>query len=166
MILTLIGMSGGGKSTVGKVLARRLRYRRIDTDKLIEDTKGKKLQSLIDEDGDMALIGIEQDCILSMQLPDDCIISTGGSVVYSEKSMNFLKENSTIIFLDVPFTTLEKRLSNIGNRGVVGLKHGSLYDIYQERYPLYQKYADMTIHVSDSDSVRDVVKKIIGRLDI
>lgn len=164
MIITLIGMAGGGKSTVGKVLARRLGYKRIDTDNLIENTTGKKLQTLIDENGDMALIGIEQDCILSMQLQDDCIVSTGGSVVYSEKSMEYLKEHSTIVFLDVPFSTLEKRLSNIGSRGVVGLKDGSLSDIFQERYPLYQKYADVRIDVSDSDAVRDVVKKVRNSL--
>lgn len=166
MIITLIGMAGGGKSTVGKVLARHLGYKRIDTDNLIENETGKKLQSLIDENGDMALIDIEEGCILSLQLPDNCIISTGGSVVYSEKSMNYLKEHSTVVFLDVPFNTLEKRLSNIGSRGVVGLKDGSLNDIFLERYPLYQKYADITINVSDSDVVRTVVKKVLNSLDM
>jgi shikimate kinase len=164
MIITLIGMAGGGKSTVGKLLARRLGYKRIDTDNLIEDMTGKKLQSLIDENGDMALIDIEQGCILSLQLEDNCIISTGGSVVYSEKSMTYLKNQSIIIFLDVPFATLEKRLSNIGSRGVVGLKDGSLYDIYKERIPLYEKYADITIDVLSSDAVRDVIEKVISSL--
>ncbi|WP_406659811.1 shikimate kinase [Methanolobus sp. ZRKC3] len=166
MIITLIGMAGGGKSTVGKVLARQLGYGFIDTDHLIENSTGKALQSLIDEMGDMALIDIEEGCILSLELQDNCIISTGGSVVYSERSMDFLKRTSTVVFLDVPFATLKRRLSNIADRGVVGLKNGTLHDLYRERIPLYQKYADITVKVSGSDAVKKVAKKVLDSLSL
>ena len=166
MIITLIGMAGGGKSTVGRALARKLGYGFVDTDHLIEEATGKSLQALIDESGDMALIGVEEKCILSLQMQDDHVISTGGSVVYSERSMEFLKSSSTIVFLDVPFPTLQRRLANLDSRGVVGLKGGSLYDIYQERILLYEGYADIIVKVSGRDAVRKVVAKVMDALSL
>lgn len=160
MIITLIGMPGAGKSSVGKRLARLLDYAFIDTDDLIMHAAGSMLQKIVDEQGDMAFIGVEEQCILALDLQDNYVIATGGSVVYSEKAMQFLKANSVVFFLDVPFEAIARRLSNIDARGVVGLKGKGLHELYQERTGLYAAYADVIIKVSGKDKVQDVVKKI------
>ncbi|MBN2109490.1 MAG: shikimate kinase [Methanosarcinaceae archaeon] len=165
MTITLIGMPGAGKSSVGKALARRLAYRFIDTDVLIQEHSGAALQELIDGMGDLALVGAEEECILSLKLQDDCIISTGGSVVYSGKAMHFLREGSSIVFLDVPFGIIKRRLSNLDSRGVVGLKDKGLYQLYRERSRLYAGFADIRIRVKGKDKIRDVVEKIVMQLE-
>lgn len=163
-MITLIGMPGAGKSSVGKRLALLLGYVFIDTDDLIIHAAGSLLQDIIDKRGDMGLIGIEEQCILGLELQDNCIIATGGSVVYSERSMAFLRSSSTIVFLDVPYETIARRLSNIDTRGVVGLKGRGLRELYQERTGLYAAYADVTIKVSGRDRVQDVVNRIMERI--
>lgn len=164
MIITLIGMPGAGKSSVGKALARNLGYCFIDTDILIQEHSGAALQELIDKKGDTALIGVEEQCILSLELQDNCIVSTGGSVIYSGKAMHFLQERSRIIFLDVPFGIIKMRLSNLDTRGVVGLKDKGLYQLYKERSRFYAEFADIRIKVLGRDRVRDVVEKIVARM--
>ncbi|QLC50614.1 shikimate kinase [Methanolobus zinderi] len=164
MIITLIGMPGAGKSSAGKMLARRLGYCFIDTDDLVREYSGAALQQLIDEKGDLALIDVEEQCILSLELQDNCIISTGGSVIYSEKAMHFLQENSCIVFLDVPFGIIKIRLSNLDTRGVVGLKDKGLYQLYRERSLLYAEFADIRIKVRGKDKIKDVVEKIVMQL--
>lgn len=161
MIITLIGMPGAGKSSVGKRLARALGYRFIDTDALIVSAASTGLQSIVDEKGDAALIDIEEQCTLSMVLHDNCIIATGGSVVYSEKAMSFLKARTTVIYLDVTFEMIARRLSNIDTRGVVGLKGKTLHELYLERSRLYTKYADVTIRVRNRDKIHDVVNRVL-----
>jgi shikimate kinase len=160
MIITLIGMPGAGKSSAGQKLASLFGYEFIDTDKLVIDDSGKDLQDIVNDLGDLALLKAEEQSIINMKLEDNCIIATGGSVVYSEKAMNFLKEHSVIIYLDVPFGTIVSRLSNLTTRGVVGLKEKGLHGLYEERTGLYRSFADYTIEVSRKDKVIDVVKKI------
>ncbi|MDW7732215.1 MAG: shikimate kinase [Methanolobus sp.] len=164
MIITLIGMPGAGKSSVGRALARHLGYCFIDTDILIQEHSGAALQELIDERGDTALIGVEEGCILSLELQDNCIISTGGSVIYSEKAMLFLQERSCIIFLDVPFGIIKMRLFNLDTRGVVGLKDKGLYQLYKERSRLYTEFANIRIKVKGRDRIRDVVEKVVEQV--
>jgi shikimate kinase len=164
MIITLIGMPGAGKSSVGKRLARLMGYAFIDTDNLIINAAGAPLQNIVDEQGDMALIGVEEQSILGLQLKDNSVIATGGSVVYSEKAMQFLKANSIVVYLNVPFEAIARRLSNIGTRGVVGLKGKGLSELYQERTNLYAFYADVTIKVAAKDKVQDVVTRIGDKL--
>nr|WP_321496376.1 shikimate kinase [uncultured Methanolobus sp.] len=160
MIITLIGMPGAGKSSAGIKLASLLGYEFIDTDKLVIDDSGKGLQDIVNDLGDMALLKAEEQSIISMKLKDNCIIATGGSVVYSEKAMNFLKSNSVIVYLDVPFGTIVSRLSNLTTRGVVGLKEKGLHGLYEERTGLYMSFADHIIEIGRKDKVMDVVEKI------
>jgi len=164
MIITLIGMPGAGKSSAGKALARRLGYCFIDTDNLIREQAGTALQKLLDEKGDLALIDVEEGCVLSLEPEDNCVISTGGSVVYSGKAMEFLQARSSIIFLDVPFGIIRSRLSNLDTRGVVGLKDKGLHQLYKERSRLYAEFADIRIKVNGKDKVKDVVEKIVMQL--
>lgn len=98
MNITLIGMAGAGKSTIGKALAKRLDYTFIDVDRLITDRTGMPLQVLIDKQGDSALLRFEEEAILGLGQVDNCIISPGGSVIYSEKSMVYLKTSQKLSF--------------------------------------------------------------------
>lgn len=164
MIITLIGMPGAGKSSAGQRLASLLGYEFIDTDKLIIDVSGTGLQNIVNDLGDMALVRAEEQGILGLELKDNCVIATGGSVVYSEKAMQFFKERSVIVYLDVPFGTIVTRLSNLSTRGVVGLKEKGLHGLYKERTILYRSFADHTIVVGRKDKVMDVVKKIISNV--
>jgi len=162
MNITLIGMAGAGKSTVGRALAKRLDYTFIDVDRLITEKTGVPLQVLIDKQGDSALIRFEEEAILKLGQVDKCIISPGGSVIYSEKAMEHLKNMSKIIFLDAPFKNIVKRIPNARKRGIVGLRDRSLKELFEERIILYQKYADFSIKIKGQESIPELVEKIIG----
>ena len=142
--IVLIGMPGVGKSTVGVILAKVMGYQFLDADLLIQKQEGKLLREIIAEVGADGFIEVENRVNASI----DCsktIIATGGSVVYGQEAMEHLKSIGTVVYLAVPFPVLEKRLSDIKGRGVV-LKDGqTLYDLYMERTPLYEKYADVCI---------------------
>lgn len=157
--LTLIGMPGAGKSVIGKLLAQRLNLDFVDTDKLIESSHKTSLQSLLDDRGYFALRQLEEKQIVAMTLTNQ-VIATGGSAVYSEVAMQHLKTASTIIFLDIPLKTVEQRIDNFDHRGIARAPHQNLEDIFQERYPLYLKHADIQVD-NDRGSAEKVVKQII-----
>jgi shikimate kinase len=161
MNITLIGMAGAGKSTIGRALAKRLDYTFIDVDCLITEKTGMPLQALIDKHGDSALIRFEEEAILKLGQMEECIISPGGSVVYSEKAMEHLKKVSKIVFLDAPFRSIIKRIRNTRNRGIVGLRDRSLKELFEERVILYKKYADFTIKIRERENIPKIVEKII-----
>jgi shikimate kinase len=161
MNITLIGMAGAGKSTIGKALAKRLGYTFIDVDRLITGNTGMPLQTLIDKQGDLALIRFEEEAVLSLRQANTCVISPGGSVVYSEKAMTHLQKISKIVFLDAPFKSIVKRLPNAQNRGIVGFRNRSLKELFDERISLYQKYANFSIKLDGKENIQEVVEKII-----
>lgn len=161
MNITLIGMAGAGKSTIGRVLAKQLGYNFIDLDLLIKENTGMPLQALIDKQGDLALIKFEEEAILRLNQVDNCVISPGGSVVYSENTMQHLKEISKIIFLNAPFRIIIRRLPNARKRGIVGLRDRSLKELFEERMILYQKYADYSIKLKGKESIQKIVENII-----
>ena len=161
MNITLIGMAGAGKSTIGRVLAKPLGYNFIDVDLLIKENTGMPLQALIDKQGDLALIKFEEEAILRLNQVDNCVISPGGSVVYSENTMQHLKEISKIIFLNAPFRIIIRRLPNARKRGIVGLRDRSLKELFEERMILYQKYADYSIKLKGKESIQKIVENII-----
>lgn len=160
--LTLIGMAGAGKSTLGVLLAKALGYDFIDTDILIQQKHKKLLQEIIDEEGIDAFLTIEED-ILSELTIDRAIIATGGSAVYSDKAMQALKQHSTVVYLEVPYEEILSRVKNIATRGIV-LKHGnSLKDAFEERQPLYHQYADIVVDCSKKD-IESTLSEIINQL--
>ena len=142
--IVLIGMPGVGKSTVGVILAKVLGYQFLDADLLIQEQEGKLLKDIIAEVGTDGFIQVENRVNASIQC-SKTIIATGGSVIYGKEAMEHLKEIGKVVYLEVPFAILEQRLSDIKGRGVV-LKDGqTLYDLFMERTPLYEKYADIRI---------------------
>jgi shikimate kinase len=142
--VTLIGMPGCGKSTVGVLLAKALNLQFTDTDLLIQQKYGKFLWQLIAERGAEAFKRMEAGVILSLGCGDTCI-ATGGSAVYSGEAMRHLKKISRIVFIDLPCGEIERRVADIRGRGVVIDKGKTLPALYDERRPLYLRYADITV---------------------
>ncbi len=160
MNLTLIGMPGAGKSTVGVVLAKMISYEFIDTDILIQLKKGLSLQEIVDAYGYIALRQIEEETVCSLDV-NNSVIATGGSVVYSEKAMEHLKRISKVIFLKTTYTTLLKRINNFDTRGLAKARNQTFEDLFKERMPLYERYADLSIdcdNLSQEDAARMVIK--------
>ena len=155
----LIGMSGAGKSTLGVLLAKALGKHFTDTDIIIQQHTGKLLQEIIDTEGVARFMEIEEEVVADLDL-HNTVIATGGSVVYSEKAMDALKKNGTAVYLAVEYEELVKRLSNITTRGIVFKGSNDLRAVYEERLPLYEKYADITVRSATLDIEASVVRII------
>ncbi len=150
--IILIGMPGSGKSTVGVQLAKTLGLNFIDTDLLIQNRTGKLLQTTLEEEGYLRLREIEAETLLSLQLQQD-LVATGGSAVYSDQAMQHLAKQGCVIYLNVSFEEIQRRINNEGNRGIARPAGQSLEDVYKERTPLYEQYAALTI---DNNQVLDI----------
>ncbi len=147
--VSLIGMPGAGKSVVGRGLADHLGWRFVDTDRLIEEREGAKLQGILDDAGYLAVRRLEEATILTLKL-ERCVIATGGSAVYSQSGMSHLQEMSTIVFLDIDLATVKQRVRNFDQRGIACAQDQTLEAIFAERYPLYRQYAEITLANSKS----------------
>lgn len=161
--IVLIGMPGVGKSTVGVILAKMIGYQFTDADLLIQKQEGKLLHEIIAEKGTDGFIEIEERVNASIEA-SHTIIATGGSVVYGKKAMEHLSRIGTVVYLKVPYDTLEKRLEDIKGRGVVIKEGQTLRTLYDERTPLYEKYADIEIS-EDGLNVEQTVEKLLERLN-
>ena len=157
--IILIGMPGCGKSTCGVLAAKALLKNFFDTDLLLQNLEGKRLQNIIDENGIDYFNAAEEKAILSLDI-QGTVIATGGSVVYSERAMRHLKELGKIIYLHLSYDSMEKRLSNITTRGVVLKKGHTLRDMYNERLGLYERYADEVLNC-DGLTVEETVESIV-----
>lgn len=160
-------MAGAGKSSTAKAIAEMLGYGFIDVDDLIKKAAGMPLQKIIDVEGDEGFIRREEKAIFSIQKPSRTVIATGGSAVYSDRAMEFLRNISIVIFLDVPYTVLRRRLASSADgwssRGIVGLKNKTLHSLWKERRPLYARYADMILNAAGLKP-KELAEKIILRL--
>ena len=156
--IALIGMPGSGKSTVGVVLAKRLGRRFVDSDLVIQERHGKLLHELITEHGVEGFWQIESNVNASLNL-ENSIIATGGSACYEPEGMQHLRDISTVVYLKLPYEEVEQRLGDLNARGVTLQPGQTLRDLYEERTPLYEKYADLIIDCSRK-MLRDVVAEI------
>jgi len=161
--VVLIGMSGAGKSTLGVLLAKALGKQFADTDLLIQQRTGRLLQQIIDSEGVDRFLEIEEETVLGAELRG-CVIATGGSVVYSERAMEALRRYGTVVYLAVSFAELATRLGNITTRGIVFKGSSDLRTVFEERLPLYQKYADITVDCTRSD-VEASVRALLSALE-
>ena len=164
MNITLIGMAGVGKTFIGQELARTLNYEFIDVDERIEKKFNLKLQEIVDRFGEQRFLKIEEQAVLGLDYFDHSVISPGGSVVYSTPAMEYLRKNSFVIFLDASSESIKKRIDNESTRGIIGLKNRKLEDLFQERRPLYEEYAEVTITLLDKLNTNAVVKEILQKL--
>lgn len=162
--IVLIGMPASGKSTAGVVLAKFLGYDFIDTDILIQEKTGKLLHEIISEKGPLGFKKIEEDINASVYCHKS-IISPGGSVIYGERAMKHFKEIGAIVYLKLPYHEVEHRLGNLKNRGVVLQAGQTLLDLYNERAPYYEKYADIIVEEAGM-SVEETIGEIARKLGI
>ena len=164
--IVLIGMPGVGKSTVGVILAKVLGYQFIDADLVIQKRENRLLHEIISEEGLDGFLKAEENAnVYIAQNEEKSIVATGGIVVYCEKAMQELKKTGRVIYLELEYDQLKKRLGNLKGRGVV-LKDGQdLRGLYEERIPLYEKYADLTVNEKNLD-VEQTLQKIVDRLSL
>ena len=160
--IVLIGMPACGKSTLGVVLAKTLGRGFIDTDLIIQQQQKRLLQDIINTDGLEHFLDCERDAVMSV-ICENCVIATGGSVVFRDDAMRHLKENGTVVFIDVPVEMLEARLSNIRTRGIAAAKGETVAEIYSERLPYYKKYADIVL-TANGDNIEQSVEELIRML--
>jgi shikimate kinase len=161
--ISLIGMPGVGKSTVGILLAKALSMGFVDTDVLIQERERKSLRELLAERGTNGFLALEETHVLELD-PSDRIVATGGSVVYSRRAMRHLKDWGPVIHLELPLDELRFRLDNLELRGVVRGPGQDLEGLYAERIPMYRDWADMEIQCSGMTH-EAVVRAILERTD-
>lgn len=162
--IVLIGMPGAGKSTLGVVLAKILNYDFLDADLVIQNKHGKTLQTLINEHGPQGFLDVENQDLQEINV-HRTIIATGGSAVYSDQAMEYLRSIGTVVYLQISYSELANRLGDLQERGVV-MKGGmgmSLADLYEERLPLYEKWAEITVDV-EKTSITQAAKKVVAAL--
>ena len=157
--ISLIGMAGAGKSSVGKELAAALDLSLIDSDDLIENQYDQTLQSILDQQGHIKLRAIEESVLTSINF-DQTILSTGGSAVYSPKAMRHLQEHSMVIYLEVPFIQILERVPSFLNRGFAKNPEQTVEEAFLERQDLYEEYAHHTI--KNTKDLHSCVSKIIN----
>ncbi len=160
--LILIGMPTSGKSTVGIILAKALGYDFVDGDLVIQKQTGKKLAKLMEEHGVEGFLALEEEitCGLSCR---HSVIAPGGSVIYGEKAMEHLRELGKIIYLKIDLDMLDERLHDAKNRGVALRDGQTIEELYNERVPLYEKYADITVD-ERGHALEDMVVLIVSQL--
>ena len=147
--ITLVGMPASGKSTVGVLLAKRLGYSFVDVDIVIQEKEGRLLQEIIAEEGLNGFMEVENRVNAGLSVHKS-IIAPGGSVIYGKEAMEHLKEISTVVYLKLSYEAVEARL---------GLKDGmTLRDLYAERVPYYERYADITVDETGLDAGQTVDK--------
>ncbi len=144
MNIVLIGMPGCGKSTVGVLLAKSLLMDFVDTDLLIQNRYGKSLCEIIEADG-LEEFKAKENAVLSALTCENSVIATGGSAVYGQEAMAHLSREGTVIYLKLSPAAIARRIQNIKTRGIAMKEGTSLADLYAERAPLYERYAQLTI---------------------
>lgn len=165
MNITLIGMPGSGKSSVGRVLARRLGYAFLDVDPLIVDAYGKaSLQEVLDSLGPQGFLDAEAEVVSSL-LCENTVLAPGGSAVLRKKGALHLKVLGPVVYLKLPCPVLEKRLWNLKSRGVPLAPGQTLAQLYDLRAPFYETYADVTVD-ADQPRIRDTVDQILTALEL
>lgn len=165
--VTLIGMPASGKSTVGVLLAKRLGFSFVDVDIVIQEKEGRLLKQIIAEEGQEGFMAVENRVNAELTVHHS-VIAPGGSVIYGEEAMDHLKEISTVVYLKLSYEEVENRLGNLVDRGVVLRDGMTLKDLYEERVPYYEKYADITIEETGQeagdtvDALRELLEREYG----
>lgn len=161
--LVLIGMAGAGKTTVGRRLAERWAVPFVDTDHLLEQHSGETLQSQLDRLGYLAMREVEEDLVATCDLPIEAVVATGGSVVYGPRAMARLRRYGYCAYLQISLATVMQRVDNWQNRGFSCAPGQTFEEVYQERMPLYQNYADLILPCDDLNP-EQVVRQLEERL--
>lgn len=157
--IILIGMPGAGKSTIGVILAKVMGYKFIDSDLLIQEQEKCLLKDIIERKGLEGLLSVENQVNCDINT-DNSVIATGGSVVYSPEAMEHLRDIGIVVYIKLSYTTIRNRLGNIKQRGVVLREGQTLLSLYEERCPLYEKYAHVITEGEDL-GMEELMEKIL-----
>lgn len=160
--IILIGMPGSGKTTIGTELSEKIGYGYIDSDSVIVAREGMRLDELIATVGREAFLDIEGK-VNGELCASRCVIATGGSVVYRASAMEHLKSLGRVVYLQLSYETIENRLGDLQKRGVAMKEGYTLLDLYKERTPLYEKYADITVSL-DGKTIAESVDALVEAL--
>lgn len=156
--IILIGMPGAGKSTVGVLLAKALNYDFVDTDLMIQKQAGKKLYEIINEEGMQAFLELENK-VLSEVNVSNSVIATGGSAIFGKEAMEHLKSIGKIVYIRLSCDEIIRRVKNIKTRGIAMAPGKTLVDVFEERSPLYEKYADIVCD-AENTTIEECVERI------
>lgn len=159
--VTLIGMPGSGKSTVGVLLAKALGFGFLDVDLVIQHREGALLQDIIDEKGVDYFLEREEEAVCSVNC-DRYVIAPGGSAVLREKGAAHLRALGPVVYLDVPVEELERRIRNMGSRGIAMKPGQTLADVLAYRTPFYERCADAVIHCAPGQLLEDTVQQVLN----
>ena len=162
--IILIGMPGSGKSTLGVLLAKVIGYSFVDTDLIISRRADKPLQKILDNDGLDSFLSLEEEVGTTLEC-DHTVVATGGSMVLSKRAMTHLREIGTVVYVNVPFSEIQRRVRNIRTRGIVFHKNETLQDVFNNRSPLYAQYSDITVDVPPDADIENTVDTIAGMLE-
>lgn len=160
--IVLIGMPGAGKSTVGVVLAKHAGFKFVDSDLVIQEQTGMLLHEIITKEGDDGFRQVENRINASLQAKHS-VIATGGSVIYGKDAMKHLREIGTVVYLKLSCEAIEERLGDLKERGVTLREGQTLRQLYDERIPLYERYADVTVEC-EGKTIREIVAEISARI--
>ena len=155
-------MPGAGKSTTGVVLAKTLGMQFVDTDLLIQACHHQQLQEIINEQGIEKFLQIENDVVRDLEI-ENSVIATGGSVIFGAEAMQNLKKNSQVLYIQLSAETIKNRLSNIQTRGIAMAKDKTIEDVFHERIPLYEHYADLIIP-AENKTLEETVQLMVDKL--
>jgi shikimate kinase len=145
--IVLVGMPGAGKSTVGVILAKQTSREFLDTDILIQKSEQRSLQEILDAEGYLTLRSIEERILCGLKCQNH-VIATGGSAVYSRPAMEHLRSNGIVVFLNLDLAVLESRDLELAGRGIAKRPDQSFADLFEERFLLYSRYADLVVAAS------------------
>ncbi len=160
--IILIGMPGVGKSTIGVILAKVLGYSFVDSDLLIQEKEKKRLSEIIEKRGMDGFLKVESQVNCGIEV-NHTVVATGGSAVYSEEAMKHFRALGTVLYLEESFDVIQSRLRDIKGRGVILHEGQDLKAVYEERTPLYEKYAHLIIHEKgrgSEDTLEEILKKL------
>jgi shikimate kinase len=155
-------MAGAGKSSIGKKLAKNLKFNFVDSDLLIEKKYGKSLQDILSQEGNEKFKEIEQGALLLVEF-SQIVLATGGSAVFCDAAMEYIKGNSMVIYLEVPYEDISARVSNFSERGLLKRSDQTIQEAYKEREGLYQHFADHT--VQNNGSMDSCLNKILSLIN-
>ena len=162
--VTLIGMPGSGKSTVGVLLAKALGFDFLDTDLLLQRREGMYLQDILERRGIEAFLDAEEAAVRSLTC-QNTVIAPGGSVVCRRGAMEHLRALGPVLYLRVPLPELERRVNNITTRGIAMAPGQTLGDVYARRAPLYEQYAGAVVEVAPRAALENTVAAVCVRLN-
>ena len=162
--ITLIGMPGSGKSTVGVLLAKAIGFSFVDVDLIIQQREGALLQDILDARGVDDFLTLEEDVVCSLSCAHT-VIAPGGSAVCRERAADHLRSLGPVVYLDVPLAELEQRIDNLSRRGVAMGPGQTLADLLRLRAPLYNKYADLVVRCPQGQPLDRTAQLVRARLE-